>query len=238
MQSDISDSEISYIKNYILTYCPTGYQPSITFLLSPPDEAGNITDNNISNINNINLKKVINKIAYFGVNNIASIPCLYTDDKDPDWRSINNHINNWKIIHNYMKNYISGYLLSIETNEKANNINNIRNAFNIMKNNLSGVELYSTHLQYKSSGIDWNKESDLFSELNIIFVENSWSPTDAKDIDINKFSNEIEEIAKNNPNKKMIFIEYNVFIEDNSYAKQKNKLIELANKYPNIVGIG
>lgn len=218
-------NEIKFIVEFIKSTCPRYYQPAITFLLSPADEAGNITDKNLVMINNDNLNKAIEKMKYFIDNNIAVFPCLYTDDKNPDWRDIEKHINIWKTIHNKIKDCVSGYLLSIESNERFRDIKVLKDAFIVMKSMLSGVEIYSTHLQYNSSDYRWVTEGNLFAELKYIFVETSWQPTAGNSIDIDKFKSEIDAIVTNNPSKKLVIIEYNTDVVGHKANEQRMYLI-------------
>ncbi len=217
--------EIKFVSEYIKSGCPKGFQPSITFLLSPADEAGNITDKNLVMINNDNLNKAIEKIQYFLDNGIAIFPCLYTDDKSPDWRDIGKHINIWKTIHNKIKDYVSGYLLSIESNERFRNINILKDCLITMKSHLTDVEIYTTHLQYNSTDYRWLTENQLFNELEYIFVETSWQPTQGNNIDINRFSAEIDNMINNNKSKKLVIMEYNTDLYSEKAKQQRMYLI-------------
>ena len=153
--------------------------PAITFLLSRNGESGplggfpNVTDDQINQA-----KELIKELVEDG---IAVFPCLYVDDPSgsiPRWTEIEKHASTWARVHNGIGRYVTGYVLSIESNELANNVEQLRGCINVIRVYMSGVDYYGTHMMFgNSSGrYSWTGGSSTPSNADFILLEAPWHP--------------------------------------------------------------
>ena len=190
----------------------SGEIPAITFLISTEGCAGplsgfpNVTDEQIAQT-----KVLVKELVQEG---IAAFPCLYVDDpygSMPVWTQIEQHIAVWTRIHNGIGRYVTGYVLSIETNEKANNVEQIRGCINVVRVAMPGVDYYGTHLMWGASGrYSWTGGSSTPGNADFILLEAPWHPNQGDAQGLRGIQNLYNNVKPRVGGLRLIWHEYNL----------------------------
>lgn len=209
-----NDSERKNIRNQIKSKAVSGETPAITFILTPYNENGHTIPDDMSNVSDNALNTIRAMCEELVKDDIAIFLCLYVDDHVPFWMEIgkNNHIEIWKKVHNKVGDIINGYLLSIETNEKATSKGHIEGCINVMRNAMPGADYYSTHLQWIANNgrYSWIGGNTTPNNINLVWVEYSWDPRNGDAVGVEKMKNEYGAINHNNQNINLVHQEYNL----------------------------
>lgn len=189
----------------------SGEIPAITFLISRNGESGplgtfpNITDDQINQA-----KEMIKELVEEG---IAVFPCLYVDDPSgsiPKWWEIEKHMNSWIRVNNGIKKYVTGYILSIETNEKANSKNHIEGSITAMRAYMAGVDYYGTHMEFGKRGrYTWTGGGTTPNNADIIILE-LWDPHKGDAMGLNGVKNRYNHIKPRVGILRLIWQEWNL----------------------------
>ena len=187
-----------------------GETPAITFCLTPHNINGGLVEDSMLAVGDDALDWLELKCKELIEDGIAVFPCLYVDDAAPRWWEIEKHVAVWKRVHERIKKYVTGYILSIETNEHANNVAHIDGCMVVMRSVMPGVDFYGTHLQWKSGGrYSWNG-GNVPKSANIILAEFSWDPNKGDAVGLQPVKNEFYDIQRANPALKWVAHEINV----------------------------
>lgn len=206
-----------------------GEQAAIVFLLTPPDEAGLIFSP-FPVLNDGNVKTAIAAIKALLKDDIAVFACLYADDRAPWWYNIYSHIEAgaWGRLHEKIGRYVTGYILSIETNEKAENVGQIERAIVSMKNAMPGAQFYGTHLQWKGkseiSNYRWQSQATT-PNCDLILWEGSWDPHDGDAIGVDGLQREYRDVYSH-IFVRLLWNEYNFNPAGETNRKQREYLRE------------
>ena len=150
-----SESDRKRCREAILETCKNGETPAITFCLSA--QAGNTSFagkmwNNATfpNVDADGLKEVTDLIKELCREGIAVFPCLYSDGGGPSWTKIGNAnvMAGWKTVNDSIGQYVTGYVLSIESNEEAQSLDQLQKALAAMRTAMPGVPFMGTHMQF------------------------------------------------------------------------------------------
>jgi len=205
-----SKAEQQHCRNEIKRVAVDGEQPAITFLLSHAGEDGGIWSN-FPVINQPNLDTAVDAIKELVNDNIAVFPCLYTDDALPRWWEIWKHVDVWKVIHENIGRYVSGYILSIETNEQVISLAQLQDCIERMKSAMPGAQYYGTHLEYNAksgnSNYRWAGGNTTPSNANLILVE-LWQPQSGDARGVQGVKILYSDIVAHEPNMKLCIHEY------------------------------
>lgn len=206
-----SDEDRKAFRDYVKLNAASGETPAICFLLTPFDEGGAILSNDMI-VNGGMLKKAVVKIKELVKDGIAVFACNYTDDANPRWWMISSHVPAWRTVHDAIGRYVSGYCLSIETNEHANNKNHIEGCIEVMRSVMPGAQHYTTHLQWKSDNgkFCWRGESSRPQNITCLLVENSWQPQRGDTANVGGLEREFNEIERADGRIKKIWHEFNI----------------------------
>ena len=190
----------------------SGEIPAITFLISRNGESGplgsfpNVTDDQINQA-----KELIKELVKDG---IAVFPCLYVDDPSgsmPRWTEIEKHAPSWARVHNGIGKYVTGYVLSIESNELANNAEQIRGCINVIRVYMPGVDYYGTHLMWGASGrYTWTGGSSTPSNADFILLEAPWHPNQGDAQGLRGIQNLYNNVKPRVGGLRLIWHEYNL----------------------------
>lgn len=200
---------------FVKRECKSGETPAVCILFTPFDEGGGILSNDMI-VNPTRLDVAVEKIKELVREGIAVFGCLYTDDANPRWWMIGNHVPAWQAVHRKIGRYISGYCLSIETNEKANNKNHIEGCVEVMKTAMPGAQHYTVHLQWKSDNgkFCWRGDSSRPQNITCLLVETSWQPQHGNTANVGGLEREFNEIELFDGRIKKIWHEYNINLGD------------------------
>jgi len=201
------DSEKKLIRKQIKAGAASGETPAICFCLTPEGSNGGLMLNNMLSVSDDALDWLELECKALVRDGIAVFPCLYVDDSIPRWWDIEKHAAIWTRVHGRICKYVTGYILSIETNEAANSKAHIEGCINAMRAYMPGVAFYGTHLQWKSGGqYSWTGGSSTPTNANIILAEYSWNPHN--NVGIQAFKNQYNEIVQANLILKWVSHEY------------------------------
>jgi hypothetical protein len=206
-----NDAERKQMRDYIKTNAAPGETPAITYCLTPYNVNGHTIDDDMRDVTSFALG-VIRAMCEELVNDgIAVFLCLYVDDAAPRWMNIADHRKVWQKVHKEVNGLASGYILSIETNEKAIFKADIENSIAVMREVFPGAEFYGTHLQWGAGGrYRWTGGSSTPSNANIIFVENSWDPHKGDAAGVYRIRSEWQSIRAAEQRVKLVAHEYNI----------------------------
>ena len=229
-----SSDEKKHFRNHIKADAASGETPAICFCLTPRNVNGGLLENNMLAVGDDALSVLESRCQELVKAGIAVFPCLYVDDSVPRWWEIEKHIGIWIRISNQIKKYITGVILSIESNEMANNVGQLEGCINVMRNVFPEMEYYGTHLQFRSGGkYSWTGGNSTPKNANIILAEYSWNPHNGDTVGLDKFKNEYYAIQRANPTLNWISHEYNVNSES-TVAKMQRQFLRDQNAW----GIG
>jgi hypothetical protein len=185
--------------------------PSITMCLTPSGCTSGMIDDKMLTVTDGMLDLLEQKIVELLKDGIAVFPCLYVDDAVPRWFEIEKHQAIWRRVHGRIGKYVTGYILSIETNEQASNVGHIRGCINAMREYMPGADFYGTHLQWKAGGrYSWTGGSSTPSNANIILVETPNNPHNGDAYGVWAVVRDCNEIKNACPGLKIVMHEFNV----------------------------
>jgi hypothetical protein len=208
----MSDAEKQNVRRQIKSGAKSGETPAICFCLSPANINGGLLPDSMSGITDAALDVLEAKCKELVADGIAVFLCLYVDDALPRWMEIEKHRAIWTRIHGRIAKYVTGYILSIETNEYANNLGQIEGCLTVIQSAMPDVYFYGTHLQWTANNgrYQWRGISSVPKNANIILAEYSYDPHQGDAIGIETFKNQCLAIQNANPGVKIVHHEYNV----------------------------
>jgi len=200
-------------RNEIKATCKDGEIPAISFLISTDGCGGplsgfpNVTDEQISQAKALIKELVQEEIAVF--------PCLYVDDPYgamPKWWEIEKHMTSWSRINSQIGRYVTGYVLSIESNEKANNKGHLEGCINAMKAYMPGAYFYGTHMMFgnTSGRYSWTGGSSTPSNADFILLEAPWHPAQGDGQGLRGIQNLYNNVKPKVGTLRLIWHEYNL----------------------------
>lgn len=203
-----SDPEKLHLRKHLMENAQPGETPAITFILTPQAENGGLVDDKMLAVTDGMLDYLEAKCKELIEDGIAIFLCLYVDDKSPRWYEIEKHMAIWTRIHGRVGKYITGAILSIETNEKANNKAQIEGCINVMRAVMPGLAWYGTHLTWRSGGAySWNT-GNAPANASIILMETSNDPH--RDVPPKFVIDEYYEVKNSNPGLRFVVHESNL----------------------------
>jgi len=227
----MSENERAACRWWIKHFTAKGETPAITFLLSPPQEAGNIFVP-WPVVNKPNLDRAVKIIKEELVaEGIAPFACPYTDDKPPWWYDIGKVSGSWAEVHSAIGKHINGYILSIEADEQTRLVESLDDCIYEMRQIMPGVDYYGVHLHWHSkskvSSYIWKGGTSTPVEANLILAETSGHPKDGDKVSIDKLRAEARAILAGNPNVKICLHEYNKKANGATANAQRDMLRQL-----------
>lgn len=228
-----SKSDQKYCREMILNMAQKDETPAIVFLLSPGYEAGSAFDH-FPNINEANLAIVVEAIRECAWDGIAALGCWFTDDKPANpvtregwFYQIENYQGVLQYVHARIGRYISGYCLSIESNEQCKTVSALQHYIHLMKKYM-GNKPCGTHLQWQSKGADgyvWNSDASTPQNADFILAEFSWHPNQGDKHGVEGIDREQPLIqAACGKNIKLLYHEYNLNPIGKLMTAQRKKL--------------
>jgi hypothetical protein len=222
-----SDAGRKKCRDDIKSNTKSGEIPAICFMISTEGCAGplsgfpNVTDDQIAQA-----KAMIKEALEDG---LAIFPCLYVDDPSgsiPVWTKIEQHMAVWTRIHNGIGRYVTGYALSIESNELANNAEQIRGCINVIRVAMPGVAFYGTHMMFgqTSSRYSWIGGSSTPSNADFILLEAPWHPNQGDAQGMSGIQNLYNTLKPKTGALKLIWHEYNLNPNGNMNHQQRDWL--------------
>ena len=214
------------IRSWIKSHKASNETPAITFCLTPRNINGGLIENDMNGLTPEKLNVLEDRCKELVKAGIAIFPCLYVDDSEPRWWQIKKHVIAWQTIHGKIGKYVTGYILSIESNEKAKSVGQLNDCINTMMVNMPGVDFYGTHLQWTANNgrYSWKGGASTPNIANIIFVEYSWDPNKGNKIGVNKMENEFNAITAAEKRVKLCHQEFNVDATGSVGKKQTEML--------------
>ena len=212
-------------------------QPAIALLLNPNNEAGHIW-NEFPNVHKENLATAAQALRELVEDGIAVFATLYNDDPSgsmPRWWEIEKYPAAWSEINKAIGSYVTGYILSIETNERCESVGQLQHCIYLMSIAMPGVELYGTHLQWKAAGAGyrWCDKGSTPYNAQIILAENSWQPQRGDAAGLAGVQREYGEIARAVDMGKVVMHEYGLNMSGKVFQTQRDWLRD-----QNVKGIG
>lgn len=226
--------ERAHLRETIKAGARSGETPAICFCLTPQNiNAGVILDN--MTVTDEMLEYLENRCRELVSEGIAVFLCLYVDDSAPRWMEIEKHREVWKRVHKRIGKYVSGYILSIETNEYANSVTHIDGRLKVMRDAMPGADYYGTHLQWKANNgrYSWNSSIGLPASANLILVEFSFDPHKGDMVGVQAVKNECYDIQRCNPVLRWVAHEINTNVGSVTCEAQREFL-----RQQNIWGVG
>lgn len=209
--------------------------PAICFLLSPSAEGGNLFTP-WPTVNEANLDRAATVLKQTVKAGIACFACLYTDDKNPRWFEIGGHQEVWKTVYAKIGKYLTGAVLSIETNEYARDRTQIETCIQIMKDCMPDFNWYGVHLNWLAkSGVSnyrWGVGDSTPHNADFLLVENSWQPQAGDAVGVPKVREEYVAITAYCGRLPLVFNEYNF----NPAGKTPEQRAYLRSQHPFGVG--
>jgi hypothetical protein len=206
-----SDAKKKVCRDAIKAGATSSETPAITMCLTPAGCTGGMIDDKMTAITDTMLDLLEKKVVDLVKDGIAVFPCLYVDDATPRWFEIEKHQAIWKRVHGRIGRYVTGYILSIETNEQASNVGHLQGCINVMRECMPGADFYGTHLQWKSRGrYSWTGGSSTPSNANIILVETPNNPHNGDAYGVAGVIRDYNEIKTACPALKFVMHEFNV----------------------------
>jgi len=204
------DYERAHLRKTIKDGAQSGETPAICFCLTPQNiNAGVILDN--MTVSEEMLDYLEDRCKELVDDGVAVFPCLYVDDASPRWMEIEKHRPVWEKVHSRIGKYVTGYILSIETNEYANSAAHIDGCLTVMRSAMPGADFYGTHLQWKASNgrYQWASAIGIPASANLILVEFSFDPHKGDLLGLQAVKNEFYDIQRCNPGLRWVAHEYN-----------------------------
>ena len=218
-----SDAEKQHLRNYIKANVKSGETKATCFCLTPQNINGGLIDDKTLTVTDGMLGYLESKCKELIEDGIAVFLCLYVDDSAPRWFAIESHKALWARIHGKVGKCVTGYILSIETNEYANSMSHIEGCINVMRSVMPGAAWYETHLQWVANNgkYIWNSITNLPKNADLILAEYSWDPHKGDAVGLENFKNEYFTIQKANPTLKFVSHEYNLNVGSAVFEAQR-----------------
>jgi len=189
-----------------------GETPAICFCLTPSGVSGGLIDDKMLAVTDDALAVLETKILELIDDGIAIFGCLYTDGGRPAWQSIAAHRSVWRRVHTKIGHLVTGWILSIETNEAAPNVEQIRAGMADMRDMLPGADYYGTHLQWKAYNgkYVWNSAASTPRGADVILAEASWDPNKGDIAGVAGLARENGEMVRAGLGCLIVWHEYNI----------------------------
>lgn len=174
-------TEQAHFRDWLLRSAAPGETPAITFLLTPNREGGNLWARFPGELSASAVSAAKVAIEELVRDGIAVIPCVYVDDPSgdmPRWWDIGQHVDGLATLHAAIGGLVSGYIVSIEQNERARSKAQIEDTIDKLRRYMPGRQVYGTHLQHRGAGAgyQWIVGNDTPRNADIIVAEASWNP--------------------------------------------------------------
>lgn len=220
-------TEQQHCRARIKALCANGETPAITFLVTT-GEGGNLWLSFPGVLNEPAVDAAASAMRELCADGIAVIPCLYVDDPSgsmPRWWEIASHRDGLKQLHERIGRYVSGYLVSIEQNERARDVYQIEDAIEAMQSAMPGAQVYGTHLQWTGGGsYRWQGGRSTPANAGIIVAEASWQPQQGDSRGVDGVRRDIDAMAGNVDMSKIVYQEFNINPTSETNAKQREFL--------------
>lgn len=209
--------------------------PAISFCLTPAGVSGGLCDDKMLAVTDDALAVLETKLLELINAGIALFPCLYTDNAVPRWKEIAAHKTIWKRVHGKIGHLVTGWILSGETNEEAQNVEEIRAAIADMKEVCPGADYYGTQLQWKAFNgrYSWNSAASTPRGADVILAEASWDPHKGDAVGVDGLAREQAEMVRAGLGALIVWHEYNI-TPWSAMAGQQRKYL----RGQNVWGIG
>ncbi len=212
----MNDGARKSVRDYIRAQALYNETPAICFLLTPDDCNGGLVGNKMDMVTDIAKDELHRKCKELVKDGIAIFACLYNDDPTPampKWWEIEKHKNIWACLHGILKDYVSGYILSIESNEKADSKEHLEGCITFMRAVLPGAQFYGTHLQWQARGrYTWDR-GNAPSNADCILMETRNDPN--YDVPASSVLADYEAAQRANPIKICVH-EYNINVNSSN----------------------
>ncbi len=211
------------VREYIVAAAQPDETPAITFCLTPHHVTGGLIPDDMTGIDDDQLARLDKACFDLIAAGIAVFPCLYVDDHAPRWFEIGTHGAAWGQLRSTLQRYATGYILSIETNERAISGAHIDACVDGMRRFFPGAEFYGTHLQYRAEGrYSWNVATTP-AVCNLILMETSNNPH--KDVAPAAVMREWQEVTRAIPGAvKIVCHEYNLNVDSENHSATRAAL--------------
>ena len=205
-------AEQKYMREQVKNGALKGETPAITFLLTPSADTGGLIGDAMLGITDSSLDRLEAECKALTRNGIAVFLCLYTDDKIPRWWQIERDAGIWYRVHQRVQKYVTGVILSGETNEEARTLSQIDRCLGVMRQIFSGVDFYGCHLQWRASNgqYQWHGGASTPANANIILVEFSWEPKNGDAAGVLRVKDEYAAINAAETRCKLVLHEFNL----------------------------
>ena len=206
-----SDPEKQHLRDHIKLNAANGETPATCFCLTPQNINGGVILDNMSVTDGM-LDYLEAKCKELVEDGIAVFLCLYVDDMAPRWWEIEKHTATWSRIYNRVRKYVTGYVLSIEANEYANNVGQLDGCIKVMRAFMPGADYYGLHLQWKASNghYAWRGISSVPTSANLVLAEYTHNPNNGNAISEDAFRRQCQAIQEANPGVNIVHYEFNV----------------------------
>ena len=206
-----------------------GETPAIVFLLTTR-EGGSLWARFPDLLNDLAVDAAVSAMEECVRDGIAVIPCLYVDDPSgsmPRWWEIASHAHGLVALHARIGHLVSGYIVSIEQNERARDRGQIEATIDTLRRAMPGAQVYGTHLQHRGggAGYSWRVAVDTPRNADIIVAEASWNPDAGDRVGVAGVRQEADMMgAAGFDRRRVVFQEYNLNPGGNVEAAQRAHL--------------
>jgi hypothetical protein len=211
----LSDDDRAHCRAQLKSGAVDGEVPAISFCLTPNDLSGGLwTAFPVVSLEGLAVVKA--KLEELVKDGIAAMPCLYVDDPTgdmPRWWEISKYGDGWAQIHAEIGHLCTGYILSIENNERASSVHHMAGCVDHMRRLMPGVQFYGTHLQWLGAGqagYRWSGNTSTPTNLDLILVETTWHPNQGDNVGVAGLAKELTNIIRACPGKRLVIHEYNL----------------------------
>jgi hypothetical protein len=211
----MDDAHRAQCRAQILAGVVDGEVPAITFCLTPNDLTFGLWGT-FPALNPDGLPVLRARLEELVADGIAVFPCLYVDDPTgdmPRWWEISKYGDGWAQIHTEIGHLCTGYILSIENNERASSVHHMAGCVDHMRRLMPGVQFYGTHLQWLGAGqagYRWSGNTSTPTNLDLILVETTWHPNQGDKVGVAGLAKELTNIIRACPGKRLVIHEYNL----------------------------
>jgi hypothetical protein len=222
----LDDAHRAQCRAQILAGAVDGEVPAITFCLTPNDLTFGLWGT-FPALNPDGLPVLRVRLEELIADGIAAMPCLYIDDpvgSMPRWWDIAKQPDCWRAIHDAIGHLVTGYILSIESNERTSSVHQLASCVDTLRTLMPGVQYYGTHLQWQGAGQNgyrWTGNTSTPTNLDIILVETTWHPMQGDRVGVDGLSKELTGVVRACPGKRLVIHEYNLNPAGVVCAKQR-----------------
>lgn len=144
------------------------------FLLTPPGASGMWLAFPVSlNKDGVAAARLV--LREMSENGVAALATLYTDDDEPRFWHIKEHLAGWAQLDFRVGELLSACLLSIESNEYAGSIGELQDYIEQIRRAMPTVGVYGTHLQWATrTPYSWNNAHSTPANADLILGEAPW----------------------------------------------------------------